>query len=108
MRTPSPLARVWRILILVGLTLLVGISGITAARRRAALPAPESTPAPSPKPAPAKPAAAEPAPPPPSPEPQQAQSPGAVIPLTPAQNSPTNVITSFGQLTRQREEQDSR
>src|SRR3984893_252549 len=101
MRTPSPLARVWRILILVGLTLLVGISGITAARRRAALPAPESTPAPSPKPAPAKPAAAEPAPPPPSPEPQQAQSPGAVIPLTPAQNSPTNVITSFtGGFTR--------
>src|ERR1700687_312146 len=101
MATPSPLSRAWRILILICLSLVVGLSGITAARKRAAAPAADPTPAPqpapqpAPKPIPAKPAAAEPATPPPSPEPQQARSPATVTPLTAAQNSATNVVTSF-------------
>jgi hypothetical protein len=71
--------RTWRILVLIVLSLVVGLSGITAARKRASLlasePAPASQPAsqPAPKSVPAKPVPAEPTTPPPSPEPQQAQ-----------------------------------
>ncbi len=78
MGTPSPFRRSWRVVLFVFLSLIVGISGITAARRRAAPPAPELKPAappapsPAPKPAPAKPAAQPATPmPPPSPAPQQ-------------------------------------
>ena len=71
------LPRVWRIVVLIALTLAVGISGITAARTSAAWSAPEPTPAPRPEPAPplepvlAEPASPGPSAPPPAPEPQQ-------------------------------------
>src|SRR6267378_431776 len=79
MATRSPLPRAWRILILICICLVVGLSGISAARKRAAAPAAEPIPAPqpapqlSPKPVPTKPAAVEPDTPP-SPAPPQEQS----------------------------------
>ena len=93
MGTSRPFLGVWRVVVLIAATLLLGISGITAARKLAAPPAPAAAPAPQPAspappaPVPAKPAAAasaEPAVPTlPAPEPPQAAPQGQVPAVQP-------------------------
>ena len=93
MRSSSP-SHTWRVLILFGVTLTATLGGITAARKRAAPPAPDPTPAsqpapaPAPKPATPKPAAAKPAAPAPAPAPMPAAKPAPQQPSAASQLSP--------------------
>ena len=98
MRSSSP-SHTWRVLILFGVTLTATLGGITAARKRAAPPAPDPTPAPlpapaaTPKPAPAKPAAAKPAASAPAAAPAPAPVPTPAAKPAPQQSSAASQLS---------------
>src|SRR5882672_6344790 len=100
MATFSPLPRAWRIFILICLSLVVGLSCIAAARKRATAIAAEPTPAPQPavpRPAP-KALPAKPAGPSSNPGPQQPAGNATAADTSSAQNATGNGAPSSPQL----------